>query len=50
MGLTKPETSGTDPALSETFQKLGELEKDFAAVELDACKFSFCDPSYRWLL
>lgn len=26
----------TDPAIQEAFSKLSELEKDFAAVELDA--------------
>lgn len=36
----------TDPAIQEAFSKLGELEKDFAAVELDACMFYFLNPTY----
>lgn len=36
----------TDPAIQEAFSKLGELEKDFAAVELDACMLPFFLSSY----
>lgn len=32
----------TDPAMQEALTKLSELEKDFAAVELDARTFSPC--------
>lgn len=34
-----------DPAIAEAFSKLSELERDFAAVELDARKSSTADRS-----